>query len=592
MIPEPKRIAHLTTVDLSLRYLLLPQLTAPLELGVESYGISAPGPWVAELERRGIVHIALPSSTRGVDPMADLRSAWELYRVLRRIRPTVLHTHNPKPGLYGRLVGRLAGVPIVVNTVHGLYAAPDDPLLKRLIVYGLEAVASRFSDAELVQSIEDTRLMRRLHLAPAAHIHHLGNGVDLSHFDPGRFPPEVRAQLREELGIPEDAVVVGQVGRLVLEKGYAELIEAAELLDDRFVVLCIGPEDPDKPDAVPAELLERGRKAGVRFLGMRTDVERLYLALDVFVLASHREGFPRAAMEAAAMGLPVIATDIRGCREVVEDGVNGLLVPVRRPEALAEAIARTGDADLRDRLARGARVKAEASFDDRRVVETVLDAYTRLARARGLDALSDALSDALGTSSGGEVTLRDAVSGDVEFLARMHSLAISTGFLPTLGLPFMKVLYGALVSDPEATVLVAADRSGPLGFVAGVRSTGAFYRRFLRHRGIRATLSAFPRLIRPSVIRRVWESLRYGSGEEEQGAELLSLAVAADARGRGVGTRLGRALLDRLDEPLVRVVVGAENATAIGAYLRMGFAEASTIEVHRGERSEVLEWRP
>lgn len=524
---------------------------------------------------------------QGVDPIADLRSAWELYRALRRIRPTVLHTHNPKPGLYGRLVGRLAGVPIVVNTVHGLYATQDDPAIKRLIVYGLESVASRFSDAELVQSIEDTRLMRRMRLAPRSHIRHLGNGVDLTHFDPDRFPPGTRAEVREELGIPDDAVVVGQVGRLVLEKGYAELIEAAESLDGRFVVLCVGPEDPDKPDAVPPDLIARGKSAGVRFLGMRTDVERLYQALDVFVLASHREGFPRAAMEAAAMGLPVIATDIRGCREVVDDGVNGLLVPVRDPHALAEAIARTADPDFRAGLSKGARVKARESFDDQRVVGVVLETYTRLARARGLDALAEAL----GARSRGDVDLREATPADVEFLARMHSLAISTGFLPTLGLPFMKVLYGALVTDPGATVLVAADGSGPLGFVAGVRSTGAFYRRFVRGHGLRAALVALPRLFRPSVIRRVWESLRYGSGEEEQAPELLSLAVAPDARGRGLGTELGEALLGRLDEPLVRVVVGAGNSTAIRAYRRMGFVHGSTIEVHRGESSEVLEWR-
>ena len=113
---------------MSLALLLEAQLDAVVAAGGEAIGISAPGPFVAAIERRGVRHVPLAASTRGWSPWSDLRAAAELWRILRRERPTVLHTHNPKPGLYGRVVGRLAGVPIVVNTVHGLYATPDDPL--------------------------------------------------------------------------------------------------------------------------------------------------------------------------------------------------------------------------------------------------------------------------------------------------------------------------------------------------------------------------------------------------------------------------------------------------------------------------------
>ncbi|HDL49220.1 MAG TPA: hypothetical protein ENH33_04580, partial [Actinobacteria bacterium] len=194
------KVAHLTTVDISLRYLVLPQLEAVIAEGGEAIGISAPGPWVEELEAAGIRHVALPSSTRGMNPLADLRAARELWHILRAEKPDVLHTHNPKPGLYGRVLGRLAGVPIVVNTVHGLYAAPDDQWWKRAVVYGLEAIASRFSDAELVQSAEDLELLRRLHITPAPKLRHLGNGVDLTRFDPSRFTDAALAGVRRELG--------------------------------------------------------------------------------------------------------------------------------------------------------------------------------------------------------------------------------------------------------------------------------------------------------------------------------------------------------------------------------------------------------
>jgi glycosyltransferase involved in cell wall biosynthesis len=378
------KVAHLTTVDSSLRFLLFPQLRAVEDLGGEAIGISAPGPWVAGLEADGVRHFALDSSTRGMHVGNDLRAAWELWQVLRRERVDVLHTHNPKPGLYGRVVGRLARVPIVVNTVHGLYVADDDGWPKRLVVYALEAIASRFSDAELLQNPEDLELVQRWRIAPRANLRLLGNGVDLTRFDPARLGASDRAAARAELGAGPDDVVIGTVGRLVAEKGYPELFEAAAALGEGVLLAVAGPDDPEKSDRLPPDVIAQAEAAGVRFLGMRDDVDRLYSAFDVFVLPSHREGFPRAAMEAAAMGLPVVATDIRGCRQVVDDGVNGLLVPVRDPVALARALATlAGDASMRARMGRAGREKAVAEFDERNVVRTVLDTYRDVAQRKG-----------------------------------------------------------------------------------------------------------------------------------------------------------------------------------------------------------------
>ncbi len=141
----------------------------------------------------------------------------------------MLHTHNPKPGLYGRIVGRAARVPIVVNTVHGLYATEDDPLAKRALVYGLEAIAARCSDAELFQNPEDLALMQRLHCTRRARL--LGNGVDLDALRPDAvLATAARAALRSELGADDETILVGAVGRLVAEKGYPELFEAMERL--------------------------------------------------------------------------------------------------------------------------------------------------------------------------------------------------------------------------------------------------------------------------------------------------------------------------------------------------------------------------
>jgi len=572
---------------MSLRFLILPQMLAALDVGAESIGISADGPYCEELESMGLRHLSLPSSTRGMDLAADLRAARQFWSILREERPDVLHTHTPKPGVYGRILGRIGGVPIVINTVHGLYATPDDPLGKRMVVYALEWLAGRFSDRELVQSAEDLELMARWRLAPRSRLRLLGNGVDLRRFDRSRVDEDARDAIRRELGAKPDDIVVGSVGRLVAEKGFRELFAAASKLPDGYVVVCVGPEEPTKADGLTQQELDDARTAGIRLLGMRTDVDTLYAAMDVFVLPSHREGFPRAAMEASAMGLPVIASDIRGCREVVAHGENGLLVPVGDVQALERAIVDVGShRETRADMSSAARERAVADFDERRVVRTVMSAYVDAARAKGLYDLASALS---GPAT--EPATRSAVASDVEFMARLHSAAISTGFLPTLGIRFMRRLYRALVEYPEAVVLVAEDAHGPIGFVAGVTNTTDFYRYFLRRHGIAASVAAFARVVHPRALKRAIETLGYDSPGVDARAELLSMAVISQARGRGIGQQLGSALLTRLRERnagAVRVVVGMGNESAVRLYRQLGFRNAAIIEIHEGESSLVL----
>lgn len=380
-------VLHVTTTDMSLELLLGPQLEAMAAAGYDVRGASAPGPHVADLTARGIPHLALDHATRAMAPAEDVRALVELVRLFRRLRPSIVHTHNPKPGLYGRVAARLARVPVVVNTVHGLYALPDDPWPKRAVVYGLERVAAACSQAELLQNPEDAPVLRKLRV-PAERITILGNGIDLGRFDPTAVSADALTAARVEMGAtgPDD-IVVGLVGRLVREKGYPEVFDAIHRLRPRFPhlrVAIIGPDEPDKADALTAAERAVATEAGIRFLGHRDDVVPLYLAMDLHVLASHREGFPRSPMEASAMGVPVIATDIRGCRQAVDDGSTGLLVAPRRPDALAEAIASlVDDPERRKRLGRQARAKAERDFDQQRCVDITLATYERLLAGRG-----------------------------------------------------------------------------------------------------------------------------------------------------------------------------------------------------------------
>lgn len=460
------KIAHLTTADISLWYLLLPQLKAVRQAGGEAIGISAPGEYTPDLEAAGIRHIPLQHSTRGRNFGADLKVIRELWGTLRQIRPDVLHTHNPKPGVYGRIVGRLAGVPVVLNTVHGLYASPDDSLPKKAVVYSLEAVAARFSDYELVQSIEDCDLLTRWRITRPDRTILLGNGIDVRRFDPGRFDASDRLAIRNELALPQGAFVTGIVARLVRGKGFVELTEAVGSLNHRHVIVAIGPKDPDKNDALTPAEIARAEAAGVRFLGHRDDVDRLYAVMDAFVLPSHREGFPRAAMEAAAMGLPIAASDIRGCRQVVDDGVTGILFPLRSAKGIAAALTLLATKpSLREKMGTAARSKALDEFDERSVVETVLRTQISALREKGY-------FERLRMDSDASFTVRWATEDDLRVLA---GVCVSEADLTRIGNAtgvLARRRYRSSLADRLANLVVVEDGYGPVGFAVRPASDG------------------------------------------------------------------------------------------------------------------------
>ena len=378
------RVVHVTTTDMSLDWLLAPQLRAFEAAGYEVIGMSAAGPHVADLEAMGIGHVDVPAFTRSTNPLQDLRAFSQLVRLLGSLRPDIVHTHNPKPGILGRIAARLTRTPLVVNTQHGLWAQPTDPWQRRIPVYTAERIAAAFGDIELVQNPEDVKTLGETLHIPEQKVRLLGNGIDLSRFDPTVVEDESRKQLRAEWDISDEEIVCVVVGRLVIEKGIVELLDAAHQLRERGVrarFVVIGPTDPDKSDAIDPAIFERARADGVVLTGTRSDMPECYAAADMFVTASWREGFPRGAMEAAAMGLPTVASDIRGNRQVIADGATGILVPVRNAARIADAVEQlVGDPELRTKMGLAARRRAAAEFDQQRVIDRTLDVYALLAR--------------------------------------------------------------------------------------------------------------------------------------------------------------------------------------------------------------------
>lgn len=377
----------MTTTPMSLHLLLRSQLEALREHGFAVKCLCAPGNWVSELRADGF-DLDLIKMERELAPLQDVATLGRLVRYLRETKPDIINTHTPKAGLLGPLAARIARVPVIIHTVHGLLFHDEMPLPQQVLGFGAEAFTALSAQYLFFQSREDLETAVKLRFVPRDHAHYIGNGINVEHFRKDLARP--RTTMREELNIPESALVIGTVCRLVYEKGLLELIEAASTIRKHHpnaVFVVIGPRELDQNDAVTeADIARAERDLGFRFLGFRKDTRDLYNMMDVFVLPSHREGIPRALMEAAATEVPSVATRIRGIREVVVDGQTGVLVEARNAASLTEGLLRIlADPAQRQAwaLAGAARIREHFSQKayDRRVVEGIEQAWRR--RKRG-----------------------------------------------------------------------------------------------------------------------------------------------------------------------------------------------------------------
>jgi glycosyltransferase involved in cell wall biosynthesis len=343
--------------------------------------ISPDGPYGEKLRALGLRWQPLPMDRRSLNP---LREAWlllHLVRLFRKEHPALVHGFTIKCAVYGSLAARLANVPARVNAVAGMgYVFISDSLKARLLrplVRTLLKLSLGGRNARLIlQNPDDVALFHRTGLGDASQVRLIpGSGVDCS-----RFHPDPDRESSERLGVLLPA-------RLLWDKGLVEYVQAARLLraEGRPIdFLLAGDPDPGNPAAVPeAEVREWVREGLVQWLGHVDDMPALLRSVDIVALPSYREGLPKGLIEAAASGCALVTTDVPGCREVVTDDVDGLLVPLRDGHALAKAIARLqDDPALRLRLAGAGRHKALERFDERIVIERTMDVYRELTDGR------------------------------------------------------------------------------------------------------------------------------------------------------------------------------------------------------------------
>lgn len=311
------------------------------------------------------------------NPLREIAALLEITGIYRRLRPDIVHHVAVKPALVGSLAARLAGAPRMVNAIAGLgfvFASRSlkARILRPLISLGFRALLNGSHSRVIVQNPDDERLLIERHLiAPERLVLIKGSGVDLDLFCP----------LPEPIAGPPVAALVS---RMIWDKGIGILVEAARLLKARGVALKVvlaGQPDPENPASIGADQLRAWHHEGiVEWVGFCDDVPGLWARSHIAVLPSwYGEGVPKSLLEAAAAGRPLVAADGPGLREVVRDGVTGLLVPPRDAEALANGLQRLAeDAGLRQRLGQAARSLAEREFGEDTVIRGTLALYRTL----------------------------------------------------------------------------------------------------------------------------------------------------------------------------------------------------------------------
>jgi glycosyltransferase involved in cell wall biosynthesis len=310
---------------------------------------------------------------RGMSPAGLARLLRTMVRHLRANQYTIVHTHNSITGAVGRLAARLARVPVVIHTIHGFHFHEHMSALRRFPFVAAERRLARLSDVLLCQNREDLTELARLRSHPRLGVFHVGNGIDLRRFRPRPAPPE------------NARPVILCVGRLEPVKNHGMLLRALGSLRRRHApeVWMVG----DGPCQAEYEAAVRrlGLADSVRFLGYRYDVPELTAAADVVVLTSLKEGIPRALMQAMAVGVPVVATNVKGTREVVVDGYTGFLVPLDDADALAERLGvLLGSSALRSAMGARGVAHARQHFDEERVVERLTEVYRLALRTQGI----------------------------------------------------------------------------------------------------------------------------------------------------------------------------------------------------------------
>ena len=349
----------------------------------EVVGLSSPGADLEEVHKNEGIRVEAIEMSRQITPVQDLISLWKVYRFLKKEKPQIVHTHTPKAGIIGMLAARLAGVPHRLHTVAGLPLMEAKGTKRKLLDF-VEKRTYRCATRVYPNSRGLYDFILQEKYTSSAKLKVIGegssNGIDTAYFSAEQISEEEKENLKRELGISKEDFVFVFVGRLVGDKGINELVSAfSELRTQNPKLLLVGPLESELDPLKEETLQAIQTHPNILATGFQGDV-RPYLAIsDCLVFPSYREGFPNVVMQAGAMGLPSIVSDINGCNEIIQNGENGWIVPVKDANSIKTAMQRMiSDRKYCLTLKQNARKMIAERYEQNRVWEALLEEYRKV----------------------------------------------------------------------------------------------------------------------------------------------------------------------------------------------------------------------
>ncbi len=377
------KILQVCAVGFTIKYLLRSQIDYFSASGLLVEIACSPGKEVTELQQQGYTIHPLKIERR-ISIFSNLNSIYQLVKLIRKNKYDLIHVHTPIASVLARIAAKIAGAKRVVYTAHGFYFHDNMPRKQYRFYYGVEKLSGLLTNLILTQSREDLATAKKTGLCSPQKLRYLGNGVNIEKFCRSNLNSERQQQRKRDFKLP-DVPIIATTGRITAEKGYLELVKALAKLRSQLNVhlLVIGGQLSSERDAFQSQLnsfiQEHNLEDCVTFTGLCSDIPELLGLVDVFTLPSYREGLPRSILEAMAMELPVVATDIRGCREAVIHNQTGLIVPPQNINQLAEALSTIlTNTRLKKSFGKAGRQRVEAEYDERFVFERLAQCYKEL----------------------------------------------------------------------------------------------------------------------------------------------------------------------------------------------------------------------
>lgn len=378
-----KKLIRTSTIPLSMDVLLKGQLSF-LNDHFEVIAVSGEDEHLETVRNREKVRTVPIEMQRNISPFKDLKSLFQLYKLFKEEKPQIVHSITPKAGLLSMLAAKFAGVPVRIHMFTGLIFPTKTGIIQKVLIRMDKLLCWAATDIipegnGVKQDLINYKITKKpLNILANGNV----NGINTSHFSPVLYDDQQRNALRQELNIHEDDFVFVFVGRLVSDKGINELMEAFKEIDkvhQNAKLLLVGFLEEELDPLKPETMQELEANPNIIFVGYQNDVRPYFAISNALAFPSYREGFPNVVMQAGAMGLPSIVSDINGCNEIIKEEENGLIIPVKNSDAIRNAMDRLlNDNKLYNQLRANSREMIVNRFEQAKLWEALLEEYKTL----------------------------------------------------------------------------------------------------------------------------------------------------------------------------------------------------------------------